>query len=147
MQDVLIKQNQESNSESQEIEALEKADITQYSSPDVEVVSSSTDQYSIPLDTLVMIDTSQMRTHRLPEDDEGMTSENQKRVSLEETKKLNDIINGVTPENSQGVQQLVHVRLPNNLVDKLTKYGLTVNMGHQTLIKDILIKFAESHNL
>lgn len=145
MNDVMIKQNQWGNPESQESEALEKADITQYSSPDVEVVSTSTNQYSIPIDTPGMIDTSQMRTHRLPEDDEGMTDENQ--IPSRMPKALRDAINGVTPENPQGVTQEVTVRLHNDLVKKLTNYGLTVNMGHQTLIKDILIKFAETHNL
>lgn len=133
------------NDTNQESEALEKADITRYSSPDVEVVSTSTNQYSIPLDTPGMIDTSQMRTHRLPEDDEGMTDENQ--IPSRMPKALRDAINGVTPENPQGVTQEVTVRLHNDLVDKLTKYGLTVNMGHQTLIKDILIKFVETNNL
>lgn len=133
------------NDTNQESEALEKADITRYSSPDVEVVSTSTNQYSIPLDTPGMIDISQMRTHRLPEDDEGMTDENQ--IPSRMPKALRDAINGVTPENPQGVTQEVTVRLHNDLVDKLTKYGLTVNMGHQTLIKDILIKFVETNNL
>ena len=138
------------NDTNQESEALEKADITQYSSPDVEVVSTPKHQdyegFRQPLNTLDgMIDTSQMRTHRLPEDDEGMTDENQ--IPSRMPKALRDAINGVTPENPQGVTQEVTVRLHNDLVKKLTDYGLTVNMGHQTLIKDILIKFAQTHNL
>lgn len=92
-----------------------------------------------------IINCDNMRTHRLPEDDEGMDETNQ--IPSRMPKALRDILNGVTPDNPQGVTQLVTVRLHNTLVDKLKFHGSTFNKGHQTLIVDIIKDYAKIHNL
>lgn len=112
-----------------------KETITQYSKPNPEIVEEGGLNY----------DFSEMRTHRLPEDDEGMDETNQ--IPSRMPKALRDQLNGVTPDNPQGVTQLVTVRLHNKLVDKLKVHGAPMNKGHQTLIVDILKDYAEHNNL
>ena len=112
-----------------------KETITQYSKPNPEIVEEDG----------LNFDFSEMRTHRLPEDDEGMDETNQ--IPSRMPKALRDQLNGVTPDNPQGVTQLVTVRLHNKLVDKLKVHGSTMNKGYQTLIVDILKDYAEHNNL
>ena len=88
------------------------------------------------------IDVSEMRTYRLPEDTEGMTDENQ--IPSRMDKSLQDLINGVTPENPEGVQQLVHVRLSNDTVKKLKAYGKLIELGHQALIRELIENFVKT---
>ena len=88
------------------------------------------------------IDTSQMRTHRLPEDDEGMTDENQ--IPSRMDKSLQDLINGVTPENPEGVSQIVSIRLDNIVVEKLKAYGKPIELGHQALIRELIENFVKT---
>ena len=114
---------------------IPKETITQYSKPNPEIVEEGG----------LNFDFSEMRTHRLPEDDEGMDETNQTPSRM--PKALRDQLNGVTPDNPQGVTQLVTVRLHNKLVDKLKLHGSTMNKGHQTLIVDILKDYAEHNNL
>lgn len=139
------------NDTNQESEALEKADITQYSSPDVEVVSIPQHQdyegFRQPLNTLDgMIDTSQMRTHRLPEDDEGMTDFNQ--IPSRMPQSLLDALDGKTADNPDGTSQLVTIRLKNELIARLKNYAKQNEIGYPTyLIEDILEEFAKTHSL
>ena len=83
-------------------------------------------------------DFSEMRTHRLPEDDEGMDETNQ--IPSRMPKSLMDSLNGVTEDNPEGTYKLIHVRLPISLIDKLTVHGQSLDnkRGYQTLIQDIL---------
>lgn len=142
-----------------------KETITQYSHVDYEDESSNIPDLELLEDVFISdeelnnedkyldktmlghleIDTTHMRTHRLPEDDEGMTVENQKPSRM--PKALLDALNGVTEEHPEGVRQLVHVRLHNNLIDKLKAYGSTINLGHQALIVEILEDFIKTKNL
>lgn len=88
------------------------------------------------------IDVSGMRTYRLPEDTEGMTSENQIRSRM--PKSLQDLISGVTPENPEGVSQIVSVRLDNDVVEKLKAYGKPIELGHQALIRELIENFVKT---
>ena len=112
-----------------------KETITQYSKPNPEVIKEDG----------LNFDFSEMRTHRLPEDDEGMDETNQ--IPSRMPKALRDQLNGVTPDNPQGVTQLVTIRLHNKLVDKLKAHGASKNKGYQTLIVDILKDYSEHNNL
>lgn len=142
-----------------------KETITQYSHIDSDGESSSILDLEVPENVFISdeqlnnkdeyldknmlghleINTTNMRTHRLPEDDEGMTDENQKPSRM--PKALLDALNGVTEEHPEGVRQLVHVRLHNNLIDKLKAYGAPINLGHQALIVKILEDFIKTKNL
>lgn len=142
-----------------------KETITQYSQTDYDEDSSAIPDLEVLEDVLISdeqlnnkdeyldknmlghleIDTTHMRTHRLLEDDEGMTAENQKPSRM--PKALLDALNGVTEEHPEGVRQLVHVRLHNNLIDKLKAYGAPINLGHQALIVKILEDFVKTKNL
>lgn len=88
------------------------------------------------------IDVSGMRTYRLPEDTEGMTPENQ--IPSRMDKSLQDILNGVTPENPEGVSQIVSVRLDNIVVEKLKAYGKPIELGHQALIRELIENFVKT---
>lgn len=88
------------------------------------------------------IDISGMRTQHLPEDDEGMTSENQIRSRM--PKSLQDLISGVTPENPEGISQIVSVRLDNDVVEKLKAYGEPIELGHQALIRELIDNFVKT---
>lgn len=92
-------------------------------------------------------DFSEMRTYRLPEDDEGMDNTNQ--ILTRMPKSLLDSLNGVTEDNPEGTHKLIHVRLPISLIDKLTVHGQSLDnkRGYQTLIQDILEEYSKTHNL
>lgn len=89
-----------------------------------------------------VIDISEMRTYRLPEDTEGMTDENQ--IPSRMDKSLQDLINGVTPENPEGISQIVSVRLDNDTVKKLKAYGKPIELGHQALIRELIENFVKT---
>lgn len=114
-----------------------KETITQYSKPNPEIVEEGG----------LNFDFSEMRTHRLPEDDEGMDNTNQ--ILTRMPKSLMDSLNGVTEDNPEGTHKLIHVRLPISLIDKLTVHGQSLDnkRGYQTLIQDILEEYSKIHNL
>lgn len=114
------------------------------------ITSESLTQFKDEPDELhignIKIDTSGMRTHRLPEDDEGMTDFNQ--IPSRMPQSLLDALDGKTADNPDGTSQLVTIRLKNELITRLKNYAKQNEIGYPTyLIEDILEEFAKTHSL
>lgn len=114
------------------------------------ITSESLTQFKDEPDELyignIKIDTSGMRTHRLSEDDEGMTEFNQ--IPSRMPQSLLDALDGKTTDNPDGTSQLVTIRLKNELIARLKNYAKQNEIGYPTyLIEDILEEFAKTHSL
>ena len=93
---------------------------------------------SDPLDDI--LDFSQMRTERLPEDEVEPTTQ----VFKHMPKSLTDAINGVTEDNPNGIRQMVEVRLHNDLVEQLKTYAKENKIGYpSTLFTKIFEDFLQ----
>lgn len=97
------------------------------------------------INSILNFDFSEMRTHRLPEDDEGMDETNQRVMRMPQA--ILDQLDGKTPDNPEGTSQIVYIRLSNVLIKQLKAYGLNCERGYQSIIEDVLEDFAKNNSL